>query len=556
MIALGLIGRPDVPECHDGAACLVIDGTVIGALEVERLSRRRHAPGEGPEAAARVLLSSHGISPHEVAAVGYGWADAQAPDDDQLSEETAVATAALTETILPSLGRELGCREIVFYDHHRCHAAHSYFLNEFPRADVLVIDGWGGDGSVSLYRAEDGDLQLLERYGEALSLGIFYETAAAYAGLGWNSAGKLMGLSSYAAPSERRFISFDASRGGFSTGFRGDTSSAGGWSEIFMRTAFPFCAGSANTFDYVRLAADVQATIEDCGVALVRRLHALSGSRALLLGGGVTLNAHMNRAIARSGIYAAVASTVAPHDAGAAVGAGLLAARQAGDRVAPLAPGSAPPIFLGPAVRLAEVEAALRAAGVDRETPDDLAAEVARSLSTGQLVAWFEGPSEFGPRALGARSLLAHPSRRTSLDRLNQVKGRAPWRPTALSLRADAFPDLLAEPPVAGLTEYMLCTHVVDEARQRDVQAGVHVDGTTRAQSVLNGPPAFSALLDQLRTGNQGDGVGAVVNTSLNTGGRPMVLTPAEAIKLWRDSPQIDRLVMPPYVVSRGAERS
>lgn len=524
---------------------------MAGALEQERLSRRRHAPGEGPEDAARALLSSHGLDPAEVDAVGYGWSDAPLPPGARPAdgERAPVATAALTDAILPALGAELGCREIAFFDHHRCHAAHSYFLNPHPRADVLVVDGWGGDGSVSLYRADEGELTLLERYGQSASLGIFYEAAAYYAGLGWDAAGKLMGLSSYAPPGERRFVAFDAGAGSFHSTGSDDTTTAAGWLEIFERTAFPYCACSANTFDYLRFAADAQATVEECGLALTQRLHALSGAPALLLGGGVTLNAHMNRRLALAGIYASVASTVAPHDAGAAVGAALLAAQAQGDRVTPLAPGTAAPIFLGPAVPAADVEAALAYAGTEVRAPDDLVACAAQALARGELVAWFEGPSEFGPRALGARSLLANAGDRDNLHRLNRVKGRAPWRPSALSLEPRAFAALDVEPAVAGLTEYMLCTHRVGGAHQRRVRAGVHVDGTTRAQCLAGGPPAFAALLGALGEGSAG--AGAVVNTSLNTGGRPMVLTPADAVALWRETPEIELLVMPPYAAAR-----
>lgn len=164
-------------------------------------------------------------------------------------------------------------------------------------------------------------------------------------------------------------------------------------------------------------------------------------------------------------------------------------------------------------------------------------------------VAWFNGPNEFGPRALGARSLLASPTHRTTLDRLNRVKGREPWRPAALSLTAAGFHALDMEPPVRGLSDYMLCTHRVSESRSHRAAAGVHVDGTSRAQYVPDDADCFGALLAAV--GDE-SGLPGVINTSLNTRGQPMVLTPGQALELMVGTSEIDMLAMPPYLVRRS----
>jgi carbamoyltransferase len=557
LIVLGLIGRPDAPGCHDAAACLVVDGHVVGALEQERVSGRRYAPGEGPELAARELLAAHDIDPRDVDGIGYGWADVTASTASTPAADATpgpASTTELTDVILPSLGPELARREVLFFDHHLCHAASTYFLNEHATADVLVIDGWGGDGSTSTYRAADGELRLLERFGGEWSFGLFYEAAAVYAGLGWNGAGKLMGLSSYGSPTGRRFLRFDSDTGTFAFGDRVDdlrgsdvNDLAARWLDVFESSVFPYAAGSRNVFDYAPFAADVQATLVECALAMVKRIRRLSGSPALLVTGGVALNAHMNEVIVRDGGYEAVAGTFAPHDSGAALGAALLAARALGDRVEPLSAGSRPTMFLGPSQSVADIEAEIRRSGANARAPDDLLADVADALAKGKLVAWFDGASEFGPRALGARSLLASPGARESLDRVNEVKGRAPWRPAALSLLPAAFEALDVDPPVPGLTDYMLCTHGVGSDHQPDVPAGVHVDGTTRAQCVDHRSGLFAALL---ATVGDRTGVAGVVNTSLNARGRPMVLTARDALELYAERPDIDVLVMPPYVLA------
>jgi carbamoyltransferase len=264
----------------------------------------------------------------------------------------------------------------------------------------------------------------------------------------------------------------------------------------------------------------------------------------------VALNAHLNRLLARESGYRTVASTMAPHDGGAAIGAGLLAAAVLGEPVRRPAPEDPPRICLGPAVRAAAVEAALADSPVTPRAmdPDGLRTEIAAALGRGRIVAYFDGPIEMGPRALGARSLLASPASRATLDRINRIKGRAAWRPAALALTGAGFRGLDMEPPAVGLSEYMLCVHHVDPDAWRTVSAGVHVDGTSRAQHVLP-DTGFGALLDAVGADS---GLPAVINTSLNLRGQPMVLTPRDAVELFDQARDIDVLAMPPYLVARS----
>jgi carbamoyltransferase len=561
MIVLGLIGRPDSLWCHDAAACLIVDGQVIGALEQERVSRRRYAPNEGPEGAVRALLAAYGLHPSEIQAIGYAWDEPSAsaleygtdiPGGVQVSDQ-------LTETILPTLGSELGTREIFFFDHHLCHAAQAYFLNTCDTADILVIDSSGGAGSTSLFHADQGKFRLLERYDNRWSLGAFYQAASAYATLTWQGAGKLMGLSSYGRPSGRRFMTFNPEKGGFQLEGRlrgavtGDLNGewvGAAWLKTFEASVFPYTPSSANTFDYAPFAADVQTTLEELGLGLTARLRRVSGEDTLLLSGGVMLNAHMNRRIARESGYQRVSGTVAPNDGGTAFGAAMLAESLIGTIPRPLPGDDAQPIFFGPAVATEAIETALNQHGIAAQTmePDRLRSQVAVALARGKVVAWFDGPNEFGPRALGARSLLASPADRTMLDRLNRIKGREPWRPAALSLTAAGFRSLDMEPPVRGLSDYMLCMHRIGESYSHRAVAGVHVDGTSRAQYVQDDADGFGALLAAV--GDE-SGFPGVINTSLNTRGQPMVLTPGQAVELMAGTPDIDVLAMPPYLVRR-----
>ena len=562
MIVLGVSGRSDMPGCHDGAACLVIDGQVVGGLEQERVSRRRHAHGESAEDAVRILLDAHGLHPSDIDAIGYPWserAEGEREPDTDLPCGVHVSDH-FTDVILPTLGRDLGSREIIFFDHHLCHAAQAYFMNSYETTDVLVADGWGGDGSTSLFHVDKGRFRLLERYDRCWSLGIFYGAASDYAKQGWWGAGKLMGLSSYGRCSGRHFMSFDERTASFQLDprLRGSISSARDWDrlgeqwlEAFAASAFPYTPSSANTFDYAPFAADVQMTLEELGLAMTARLRRLSGEDTLLLSGGVALNANMNRRIALESGYQRVSGTIAPNDGGTVFGAAMLAEHLLGKTPRPLPVEESQPIFLGPPVPTRGIESALDRHALVTETlePDRLRSEVAIALGRGEVVAWFDGPSEFGPRALGARSLLASPQKRTTLDRLNRVKGRESWRPAALSLTSAGFHALAMEPPIGGLSDYMLCTHQVGEFETPRAIAGVHVDGTSRAQHVPDDEDGFGALLAAV--GDE-SGLPAVINTSLNTRGQPMVLTPDQAVELLIEIPEIDVLAMPPYVVRRS----
>jgi len=542
VIVLGLIGRPDVNGVHDAAACLLVDGKVLGALEQERVSRRRYAHDEGPEGAVRTLLDAHGLHPSDIQGIGYAWSDA--PDDVAEEPGTGIPCGvhrsdALTETILPGIAAELGTRDICFFDHHLCHAVGAYCLNPHLAADVLVADGWGGDGSTSMFHVDHGEFRLLERYDKCWSLGVFYGAAAAYATLGWFGGGKLMGLSSYGRASDTRFMRFDPGNGGFQLDERvrsmldGELSwdvLATQWLKVFEATVFPYTPSSANTFDYAPFAASAQATLEEIGLGLTEKLRRLSGEDTLLLSGGVGLNAHMNSRIARESGYRRVCGTVAPNDGGTVFGAAFLAASIFGEPLRPLGSGEEPPIFFGPPVCAEALERATHGNGAaaDMLEREALNMKVASALGDGKIVAWFDGPSEFGPRALGARSLLASPKHRTTLDRLNRVKGRESWRPAALSLTAEGFSSLDMEPPVDGLSDYMLCTHLVGGTEAPRAIAGVHVDGTTRGQLVPDNSN-FGALLAAV---GEDCGLPAVINTSLNTRGEPMVLVPEQAVQM------------------------
>jgi carbamoyltransferase len=248
-----------------------------------------------------------------------------------------------------------------------------------------------------------------------------------------------------------------------------------------------------------------------------------------------------NARIADEGPFDDVWVQPASGDAGTALGAALQVAAEAGEDVTPMRGAD-----LGRGWTDSEIEAWLVDADLPYERPDDLPGAVADALAADRIVAWFQGREEFGPRALGHRSLLAHPGRAENLDRLNAVKGREPFRPVAPMIRSERAAEVFASGPLPS--PYMLFVHrIAPEWRER-LPAVTHVDGTARAQTVDSGTEPLVAAM--LRGFEDRTGLPAVVNTSLNTAGRPMVGDPRDALECFGSAP-VDVLAIGPFLVRR-----
>jgi carbamoyltransferase len=270
-------------------------------------------------------------------------------------------------------------------------------------------------------------------------------------------------------------------------------------------------------------------------------LHDRTGERVLTMAGGVALNCVANSRLAREGPFERIWVQPAAGDAGTALGAALLTAEALGDRPAPMDTAA-----LGRSWTDEEIGAALRRASVPFERPGDLPAAVADILAADGVVAWYQGRSEYGPRALGHRSLLADPREAENLERLNDIKGREQFRPVAPMVLLDRAAEIFDGPLPSP---YMLFTHRVKAGWAERIPAVVHIDGTARIQTVdAREEPAVAALL---RAFDRRTGVPVVVNTSFNTSGRPMVDSPRDALECFGSSP-VDALAIGPFLVRRS----
>ena len=258
------------------------------------------------------------------------------------------------------------------------------------------------------------------------------------------------------------------------------------------------------------------------------------------MAGGVALNCVANSRLAAEGPFERIWVQPAAGDAGTALGGALCLSSEAGD-----APRPMPDAFLGRGWSDAELAAWLDTAAWPYERPASIAGAVAAELAADRIVAWFQGRSEYGPRALGGRSLLAHPGRRANLDRLNAVKGREEFRPVAPMVLAESAGEIFRGPLPSP---YMLFVHDVAAAWRPRIPAVVHVDGTARVQTVDRATqPLAAELLDGFAART---GLPVVVNTSLNTAGRPMVDDPRDALECFGSAP-VDVLAIGPFLIRR-----
>jgi carbamoyltransferase len=532
---------------HDPAAALVVDGQVVAAAEEERFTRRKHgkppvpfATWELPERAAVWCLAAAGLAAEELDAVAYSYDPALAPPvgpdvtaDGWEGLRTLYAQRAprFLQTALPGL--DPAC--VRFVPHHVAHAASAHLAAPFPASSVLVLDGRGERASHLAGRAVGGQLEVLAAQELPHSLGLLYEEVTAHLGFRRSSDEyKVMALAAYGRPAWLRELR-EAVR---ATGDGGFTVAPLELATLAKRRL----PGERWTAEHADLACSVQLRLQEVLLDLATWLHAQTGDRDLTMAGGVALNCVANSYVAERGPFERIWVQPAAGDAGTALGAALHVASALGDRVAPM-PGAA----LGRGWSDAELEAWLSTAKVAHERPADLPDAVAEVLAGDGVVAWFQGRSEYGPRALGHRSLLANATRAENLERLNNVKGREQFRPVAPMVLAERAAELFEGPLPSP---YMLFTHRVRPAWRERIPAVVHVDGSARIQTVDRADePLVARLLEAVE---RRTGVPVVVNTSLNTADRPMVDDPRDALECFGSAP-VDALAIGPFLVRRAA---
>lgn len=529
---------------HDPAAAVVVDGEIVAAAEEERFSRRKHgkrpvpfSAWEMPEQAAAWCLERAGLRPDQLDAVGYsydpGLVDHSLGGLDASSEETRTDYARRAPAFLRAALPGLDPGIVRFVRHHVAHAASAALAAPFGDSAVLVADGRGESQSYLAGEYRDGKFVELAAQRLPHSLGLLYEDLTEHLGFARSSDEyKVMALASFGTPrflDDFRQLVYTTADGGFRT------------EPVRWDDFAPAVTGGELGRDHADLTASVQQRLEEVLLELTSWLHRQTGQPNLTLAGGIALNCVANTRLHAEGPYDRIWVQPAAGDAGTALGAALQLAAEFGERGAPMRGAD-----LGREWSDAELESVLRTAQIHYTRPADIASEVAEALAADQVVAWFQGRAEFGPRALGHRSLLAHPGRAANLERLNDVKGREQFRPVAPMVRAERAADIFRRGPLPS--PYMLFVHDVDPAWRDRIPAVTHVDHTARVQTVDSADSPLTARM--LAEFEHRTGLPVVVNTSLNTAGRPMVDSPRDALECFGSAP-IDLLALGPFLVRR-----
>ncbi len=568
---------------HDSAAALVVDGVPVCAVQEERLSRRKN-DATFPAAAIEWCLDRAGIEPAALDAVVFYERSMLKLDRILTSSLRAFPRSwrSFPNAIKNSLGEKVWVRGIIssylgvprsrilFTDHHMAHAAAAFFTAPTRRAAILTADGVGEWATLTAGRAErrdDGtaDVTLMREIRFPHSLGMLYSTFTAYLGFAVNEDEyKVMGLAAYGRPTMtdrvRRLIRRTPD-GGFALApeyFEYQTTASRSYSSKFVdlfgpaRQAYdPIDLETDEGKRFADCAASVQRVLEDTLVDIARGLHEETGLTDLCFGGGVALNGVANaRILAESG-FERVFVPPAPGDAGCALGAALYADRiyfHNADRDVPDHP------FWGPPVDAAELARAAREDGHDVDELDEttLIERTADDLAAGRIVGWMDGASEFGPRALGHRSILAAPHSRAMRDRLNRdIKYREEFRPFAPVTTCEAA-DRYFEMPSGGarLARFMSGVFAVRPEWQAELAAVTHVDGSARLQALEHDmAPRLHRLLEAY---GRRSGIPVLLNTSFNVAGEPIVNRAAEGYSTFRRC-GIDVLVAERTVVRKHA---
>jgi carbamoyltransferase len=550
---------------HDSAAALIVDGAVVAAAEEERYSRLKH-DARFPTGAIRDVLRIGKVDPAEVDVVAFYekplakfermMSFGLAHDIDGSHFETRLATFLEEQATLASRLRELGIMAPIEHcEHHLSHLASAYYMSGDADAALLSVDGVGEWTTTAIGIGRGRDIEIIEELGYPHSLGLFYSAFTAYLGFKVNNDEyKVMGMTAYGKPiyierlAEVLKLHPD---GRYELGMqafdfhRTQTRMHSQW--LVDQFGPPRKTESEISQHHYDLAASVQELTCRCMLGLARRAKQLSGGvRTLCLSGGVALNCLANQRIVESGEFDRVVIQPAAGDGGTALGAAMWAAA----RREPLAISPQPEYSscLGPEFTEAEIESALRDAGANYTRLDEatLPDTVAQLLAEERIIAFFQGRMEFGPRALGCRSILASPLRAEMKDVINRrIKFREsfrPFAPVSPEDRAGEIFELKAPMP------YMLVTCNVKPEMRDKVPAITHADGTARLQTVRrHHNPRYHDIIQAF---GKRTGVPVLINTSFNVNGEPIVRTPAEAYRCFTLT-DIDVLIIGPFMVER-----
>ncbi len=568
MVILG-VGSPFV---HDPSAAIIVDGKLIAAADEERFIRKKHAKGELPVNAIKFCLKAAGLSPEDVDIVAYPWSfraylaklfsyvarcwrkrpsrafKAVAQASRRYNERTKKLYSALKKS-----GIDPKKVKIRFVEHHLAHAASAYHFSGFENAAIMTMDGTGEFTATMFAEGRGGTIKKIKEIIRPDSLGRFYSTVTAYLGFQTtNGEYKVMGMAPYGDPGKidySHIIKYNKRHYHANDDYvwvirskRFDKAKV--FSKYMVKDWGPPRNGDGLNKPYVDIAAGAQKTLEDVTLALMETFLGKTlkenGGR-LCFAGGCALNVSLNRKLTAHPLVKELFVQPASHDAGAALGAAVYTAGIEGEKIGPMKH-----VYYGPSYTDEEIKALLDKYKIPYAHHDDINEPASRLLAEGKILAWFQGAMEYGPRALGNRSILAHPSMPGISDEINmRIKFREKWRPFCPSLLPEYARDILDSTHEAP---YMTIGFKVKPHWKEKIKEAVHVDGTVRPQVVdPETNPKFYSLLKRFHEKTK---TPVLINTSLNRRGEPMVCSPQDALDMFYGS-GLEYMVLGDYLVKK-----
>lgn len=551
---------------HDSAACLLRNGFPIAAVEEERFSRIKHDT-RYPEQAIAYCLREARLSPSDLDAIAFYEKPARKLERALvIAKEYAPASSENIASQFPLLVEQginvegtirdrLGYSGPVFFsEHHLSHAASAFYLSPFEDAAILTVDGVGEWATCGQFHGSGTSIEKWREIHYPHSLGLLYSAITSFLGFKVNDDEyKVMGLASYGQPVYRKQIeqlitlhadgSFSLSLPYFSYMYSSESMFS---EQLELLLGKPRHKGDAIEDRHRNIASSLQSVTEDAMVALARSLQTRYNSPYLCMAGGVAYNCVSNSQVLKRAGYERIFVQPAAGDSGSALGAALWASHEVLQVPRHLALRYQ--TLLGPSFPEPEIAERLKSYNLsfERLNECDLCDRVAMLIQQNLIVGWFQNRMEFGPRALGSRSILANPCSPDMKDILNaRVKFREEFRPFAPAITEEAAADFFE---MQDTSPYMLFTPRVRPEQAHRIPSVTHVDGTARVQTVSRDEQAlFHRLIEAF---GRLTGVPIIINTSFNVRGEPIVCTPDDAIKCFLGT-DIDFLAIGPFLVNK-----
>jgi carbamoyltransferase len=507
---------------YDSAACLLSEGEIVAAAQEERFTRKKH-DNAFPINSIHYCLKEGAITAKNL--------------DSVVFYSNNLRDRVKTYYFLRRMGY---FKKIIFFSQKESYLASAFCPSNFSEAAILVNDGQ--KIGIIFGRGHDNKIEYVENKRFRYSLGALYSAVTAYLGFRpYSDEYKVMGLAAYGRPKYKDLLIGNLKRKPKSL----EAVFGGG----------PYKAGSDITQEQMDVAASVQAAVESETLKIVESLYKMVPSENLCISGSLGLNCLLNTAILKQGNFKNIWIQPASTDAGCAIGVAYLAWHEylGNKRSVHDCQDKMRNAFLGPGYSDEDIEKFLIGEGVLYKKLDHLKIPeiVADLIASGNIVGWFQGRMEFGPRALGARSILADSRSRDFCDRLNlKVKHREnfrPFAPTVLTEKANEYFDLEVESP------YMLLVAQVKENKKQEIPAAVHIDNSSRIQTIERSQR--SLYYDIVNAFYQKTGCPVIINTSFNTRNEPIVLNPQDAYQCFKSS-DIDYLLMGRFLVDKKQLRS